>query len=301
MRRPDHDASDPASCADAAVTAPRRSLGAEGSELPRLEVLFDTDGLPAFDLPAELAAAYGGAFGLDEPRLYANFVETLDGVVAIPSVASSNKLIAAESASDRFVMGLLRACADALVIGAGTLAASPRSLWTPEQAFPAAASAFAALRRRLGRDSAPEIVVLSARGLVDPAHPSFEAGAFVLTTDAGAQRLAGRLPAAANVLSLGAGDQIDPTRAVAELHTRGNRLILCEGGPHTIGAFLEAGLVDELFLTLSPLLVGRPGGTDQRLALVEGIDLLPAGPPEARLLGVRRDASHLFLRYALGS
>jgi riboflavin biosynthesis pyrimidine reductase len=268
--------------------------------LPELELLFETDGLPVFDLPAELTKGYGGPFGLDETLFYANFVATLDGVVAIPSVPSSNKLIAAGSASDRFVMGLLRACADALVVGAGTLAASPRSLWTPVQAFPDAGAAYAALRQRLGRAGGPEIVVLSASGLIDPAHPSFEAGALVLTTDAGSARLAGRLPKAATVISLGEEERLDPARVVDELRRLGHRLILSEGGPHSIAPFLEAGLVEELFLTVSPLLVGRPPG-DPRLGLVEGIDLLPGGPANARLLGIRRHDDHLFLRYAIGS
>ena len=268
--------------------------------LPALELLHEAAGLPAFELPGELAAAYGGTLGFEEPRLYANFVATVDGVVAIPSVPGSNKLIAAGSASDRFVMGLLRACADALVIGAGTLTASPRSLWTAEQAYPDAAAAFAALRRALGRTAAPEIVVLTASGRVDPGHPSFAAGALVLTTDEGAARLEGRLPAAAAVVSLGGGDRLDPAAAVEELHRRGHRLILSEGGSHSIGPLLAAGLVDELFLTVSPLLAGRPGN-DPRLGLVEGVDLLAGGPLEARLLGVRRDADHLFLRYAIGS
>jgi len=263
-----------------------------------LEVLYEAESLPAFDLPGELAALYGGTLGFDEPRLYANFVATVDGVVAIPSVASSNKLIAGGSASDRFVMGLLRACADALVIGSGTLAASPRSVWTPEQAFPDEAAAFAELRRRLGRATGPEVAVLSASGQVDPAHPAFEAGALIVTTDEGAARLGTRLPAATAVISLGAGPGLDPAEAVAALRERGYRLILSEGGPHAIGLLLAAGLVDELFLTVSPLLVGRHE-LDPRLGLVEGVDLLPTGPVEARLLGVRRDRDHLFLRYEL--
>ena len=65
-----------------------------------------------------------------------------------------------------------------------------------------------------------------------------------------------------------------------------------------LGSLLAARLVDELFLTVSPLLVGRPGG-DERLGLVEGADLLPGGPVAGRLLGVRRDGGHLFLRYEL--
>jgi riboflavin biosynthesis pyrimidine reductase len=262
-----------------------------------LELLYEPAGLPAFDLPQSLAASYPGTLGFEEPRLYANFVATADGVVAIPSVPQSNRLIAAASAADRFVMGLLRACAHAVVIGSGTLAASPNGRWTPDGAYPDAAEGFAELRSRLGLGGpAPEVVVLSASGAVDPTHPLFEAGGLVLTTDAGRSVLDGRLPASAAVLSLGAGPAIDPAAAVAALRDRGHRLILHEGGPHAIGSFLEAGTVNELFLTISPLLTGRTHH-DERLALVEGADLLPGR--STRLLGVRREAEHLFLRYGI--
>jgi riboflavin biosynthesis pyrimidine reductase len=260
--------------------------------IPALEVLFEVDGLPSFSLPDELAAAYGGSLGFEEPRVVANFVETIDGVVSIPSVPKSNRVIAAASEADRFVMGLLRACADAVVIGAGTLAASPRSLWTAEQAFPAAAEGFAELRRRLGKPPEAELVVIT-RGSVDPGHPGFEAGAVVLTNEAGAERLGGALPPEAIV---SVGESVEPTAAIAALHDRGHRLILHEGGPHAIGPFFAARLIDELFLTVSPRLTGRTS-SDPRFALVEETDLLPNGPLDARVLGVRRDADHLFLRY----
>ncbi len=256
-----------------------------------LQLLWEADGLPAFDLPAELAALYPGSLGFDETRLYANFVATLDGAVAIPSVPQSNKLIAAGSASDRFVMGLLRACSDAVVIGSGTLAASPGGVWTPEQAYPDAADAFAELRLKLGRPPELELVVLSASGNLDPGHPALER-AVVLTTDAGAARLGDRV----RTVSLGSGSAIDPTAVIGTLRARGHRRLLHEGGPHVIGSFLEAGAVDELFLTVSPLLLGR-SPTEPRLGLVEGADLLPG--LNTRLLGVRHAGDHVFLRYEI--
>lgn len=265
------------------------------SALP-LELIWELEGLPAFDLPPELETLYGGPLGFDEPRLFANFVSTLDGVVAIPSLAGSNRLISGASSADRFVMGLLRACSDAVVLGAGTLAGSPRSLWTPERAYPDAGGAFAELRRRLGRPPKPELVVLSASGRIDPGHPALAAGALVLTTDAGEALLAGKLPSNSTMQALGEHGPLDPQRVTDVMHERGHRLILSEGGPHAIGPFLRAGLVDELFLTLSPLLLGRHLG-EERLALVEGEDLLPEGPVTARLLGIRRSEDHVFLRY----
>jgi riboflavin biosynthesis pyrimidine reductase len=262
-----------------------------------LELLFEAGGLPAFDLPESLASLYGGSLGFEEPRLFANFVESADGVVAIPSVPLSNKLIAAGSAADRFLMGLLRACADVVVIGSGTLMGSSRGLWTAEQAFPDAAGGFVELRSRLGRPAEVDAAVLSASGGVDPAHPVFARGGLVLTTDEGAAFLAGKLPPE-QIVSLGPGPFLEAGAAVDALRERGHRLILSEGGPRVFGSLLAAGLVDELFLTVSPLLTGRLIG-DERLSLVEEADLVPGGTQGLRLLGVRRDGDHLFLRYEL--
>jgi riboflavin biosynthesis pyrimidine reductase len=259
-----------------------------------LELLYEPAGLPAFDLPPSLAALYPGTLGFDEPCVFANFVATTDGVVAIPSIPLSNKLIAARNPADRFVMGLLRACADCVALGSGTLAASPKGLWSPAQAYPDAATGYDELRAGIGRTSGPEIAILSTSGDVDPGHPLFEAGGIVVTTDAGAARLDGRLPSASEALPV--GPAATPGRVLDALRARGHRLILHEGGPHVIGSFLAAGAVDELFLTVSPLLTGRPG-TDVRLALVEGSDLLPGVP--TRLLGARRETDHLMLRYGI--
>jgi riboflavin biosynthesis pyrimidine reductase len=132
-----------------------------------LDVLYEAGGLPSFDLPDALLHDYGGPFGLAESSVFANFVASADGVTAIPSLPRSNALVAGGSASDRFVMGLLRASADVLVIGSGTMNAAPRSLWTAEQAYPAAGEAYAELRRRLGRPAEPELAILSAKGSVD--------------------------------------------------------------------------------------------------------------------------------------
>lgn len=261
-----------------------------------LELLWEPAGLPAFELPAGLAALYPGTLGFDAPRVFANFVETVDGVVAIPSVAQSNKLVAAGNEADRFVMGLLRACADAVVVGSGTLSASPGGLWTAEQAYPGAAGLFREFRLARGLPAEPEVAILSSSGVIEGEHPVFEAGAVLITTDIGRKLLGNRLPAASTLVSLGGGTVVDPAAALGALRARGHRLILHEGGPHVIGSFLAAGVVDELFLTFSPLLTGRTVA-EPRLALVEGVDLLPG--TALRLLGVRRETDHLFGRYAI--
>ena len=262
-----------------------------------LEVLFEVDGLPETPLPAELERLHGGRLGFREPCLYTNFVATLDGVVAIPGMRNSNAFVAGESDADRFLMGLLRAMADVVLIGSGVLRASPRGTWQASAIFPPAASAYAELRKSLGVPATVDVALLTGSGSVDPAHPVLELGALVLTTDSGAERLRGSLPAASTILPLGADPRIPPDEILRALRERGYGRILSEAGPHTFGELLDARLVDELFLTSSPLLVGA-AGPGSRLALVEGADLVPDAA-RARLLSLRRDGSHLFHRYAI--
>ena len=266
--------------------------------LPALEPLFEIPELPEFDVPVALTKAYGGPLGFSEPRLYANFVATLDGVVAIPGATQSNRMISAHSEADRFVMGLLRACADVVLVGAGTLLSSPRTLWTAEHAYPAAAPLYRQLRRSRGRPPRPTLAVLSGSGSLDPRHRALEEGALVLTSERGAARLRGRLPRSATILAVGADTPLDPEAVVKALRQRGDELILSEGGPTAFAALVAAGLVDELFLTTSPLLAGRSQGSS-RPALVEHAEFLPARTVEGKLLTLRRAGSHLFTRYQL--
>ena len=261
-----------------------------------LELLYERAGLLAAELPAPLQELYGGALGFDEPRLYANFVSTIDGVVAIPSIPRSNALIAAGSEGDRFVMGLLRAFADVVLVGAGTLAASPKGTWLPDRVYPPAAEAFAELRARLGRPERPEVAILTGHGSISPDHPVLASGAVVLTSEPGAARLGG-LPPASTLVVLGEEPTIDLRRAIDALHGRGHRLILCEAGPHTFGGLVAEGVVDELFLTISPFLAGDRGHMS-RYGLAEAADLMPPGV-RAHPLSVRRHEEHLFLRYEL--
>jgi len=269
------------------------------SHLQPLEALFEMPGLPGFDLPDELAAIYGGTVGFPQPRLYANFVASVDGVVALPALLESSHLIAAGSEHDRFVMGLLRACADAVLIGAGTLHGSPRTHWTAEHAYPPAAPLYAELRRWRGRPPQPTLAVLSGSGRINPQHPGLRERSLVLTSEQGAAELGRRLPRSAAIVPISDQPPLDPALAVDTLRAGGHELILCEGGPLLFGELAGAGLVDELFLTLSPVLAGH-GGTSGQLSLLEGAELLPGGTSAATLLTLRRADSHLFLRYQLG-
>ena len=78
----------------------------------------------------------------------------------------------------------------------------------------------------------------------------------------------------------------------------GLQLLLTEGGPTLVGRLLAEDLLDELFLTTSPLLLGRLGG-DERKSLVDGVDLRAAGTGKLTLSSVRRRGSFLYLRYSI--
>jgi riboflavin biosynthesis pyrimidine reductase len=260
------------------------------------EVLAENAGVPTVELPESLRRLHGGDLGLAASCVYANFVSTLDGVVAIPSLPRSNEVINGGSDADRFLMGLLRAMADAVVIGAGVLRASPRGTWRAEKIYPPEADAYAALRRSLDLPTTPEIAIVTGSGSIDPMHPVLSARAVVLTSDMGAERLAGAIPATCDLVSLGESSRFPGGAVLDALEARGHRRILCEAGPHTFGSLLQAGRMDELFLTTSPMLAGN-AGPQSRLRIVEGFDLAPL--VEGRLLSVRRHGSHLFTRYAI--
>lgn len=262
-----------------------------------LEVLDEVEGLPSYDLPDDLRRLYGGGLGFDGPRLYANFVQTVDGVVSIPELPRSNALIADGSEGDHFVMGLLRALADAVLIGSGTLLASPTGGWRPDGVYPDGADAFAELRRRRGQGERPVVAVVTSGASLDPSHPLLERGALVVTTERAESRLRELVPPASEVVAVSGGDWVDLAAALALLRTRGHELVLAEAGPTVFSSLLAGGLVDELFLTVSPLFAGR-GGL-RRLSLAEDVELLPDARVRGRPLSVRRQDAHLFLRYAL--
>ncbi|MGC2192413.1 MAG: dihydrofolate reductase family protein [Candidatus Dormiibacterota bacterium] len=269
------------------------SLVPPETPLAPLEQLFQSADLPEYQLPGELATLYGGPFGLPSSLLYSNFVTSLDGVAVVGP--SSGSKLSGNSQADRFVMGLLRACSEAILIGSGTLSGSPGHVWTAEHIFPPQAGAYRELRRRLGLSERPTLVIASSSGKVDLGHPGLAHPALLLTSELGRERLveAGRH----QVVVVGPGPELDPTRMVEAVRRAGHRLILTEGGPRLMGQLLGAGQVDQLFLTVSPLLAGRPE-RERRAGFVDGVDLLE-GERSAwlSLLSARRHGSHLFLRY----
>ena len=261
-----------------------------------LRTLFELEGLPTSPLPDTLRLRYGGDVGFPLQTVYANFVTSLDGIAALdPETPPS--VISGKSDTDRFLMGLLRAFADAVVVGAGTLRAEPRHRWTPAHIYPSLSSEYSELRAALGLEPEPQLVLLTRRGDVDPSLPAFEHGALVVTTDEAASRLQRPLPSASRAVGL-PERELNVSKMLDVVRTEGHSTILTEGGPTVLGEFLKDGVLDELFLTLSPRIAGRTAG-DQRLSLVESYAYPPSGLQPATLLSAKQDGSHLFLRYRI--
>lgn len=271
-----------------------------------MDTLYGVERGERLPLSPALTALYGRlgfAPHPGRPYVVANFVTTLDGVVAfdIPGRPGGGD-ISGHNPHDRAVMGLLRAVADAIVVGAGTLRAEPRHIWTAEHIFPALAVEYAALRSALGKAEPPLNVLVTARGDLDLDLPIFQSGAvpvLLITTAEGERQLRARaVPATVRIAavrergSIGARAILEAVRAV-----RPSDVILVEGGPHLLGDFLAARQLDEQFLTLAPQIAGRDAA-NERPGLVMGTRFAPDTPLWGTLISVKRAGSHLFLRYA---
>lgn len=256
-------------------------------------------------LPEALSARYGGDLAIplrtDRPTVISNFVSTLDGVVSYntPEAAGGGE-ISGFFEPDRFVMGLLRALADVVLVGAGTLRAAPGEAWTPGFIHPHSALSFTALRRRLGLRPNPITAVVSGSGNIDLRHPGLRDPAVelvIITTDVGSTALREqRVSTHADIRAV--GDRVTSRDIVETLGFHGAELVLCEGGPHLLGQLLAEDLVDELFLTFAPQIAGRSTLTP-RLGLIEETAFDLADARWARLADLRSAGDHLFARYRL--
>jgi riboflavin biosynthesis pyrimidine reductase len=273
--------------------------------LPRLETLFDRAEGEAIPLPPALREAYGGDLRFPaghQPHVFANFVTTLDGLVSFGIAgAESARFISRGHPGDRLVMGILRASADTVVSGSGTLRAEGRVTWTPQQIFPAAADLYGEIRRARGAPERTRVAILTASGEIDleaAVFRSADAEPIVVTSAAGAERLAARGTGTVRVRAVGerAPTMREAIDAVAA--ETGARLILSEAGPSLFGKMLAEGVVDELFLTVAPHLAGRskerPG-----IPLVDETAFAPDRSPWGELVSAKRSNGFLLLRYTL--
>jgi riboflavin biosynthesis pyrimidine reductase len=285
----------------------------EGQRMRLVRTLIDCDKQDAESvLTQELRELYDGDLRLHTPGparpfVIANFVSTLDGVVSYEMKGKSGgSTISGSDPADRFIMGLLRASADAVMVGAGTLHdVSAKSLWTPEYVYPDAKRLYAEYRiNALHKPEYPLLVIVSGSGQLELERAIFRTPAMravVITTSAGRDELTRRGAATLDTVELCVLDSSSGTiapRAILQLLQSqfGVKALLHEGGPTLFGQFLAAGAVDELFLTLSPQIAGR-GRDVTRPSVVQGVQFLPDSAPWFQMVSVKEQAAYLYLRY----
>jgi len=263
-------------------------------------------------LPRELRELYDGdlhfsASPAARPLVIANFVSTLDGVVSYGTKdESGGSTISGSDPADRFIMGLLRASADAIVVGAGTLRdVSAKSLWTPEYVYPDAKHLYAEYRAIVQhKQEYPLLVIVSGSGLLELDRAIFRTPAVrtvVITTSAGRDELTRRGASTLGSVEMHALDsssgRITPQAILQLLQSQfGVKTLLHEGGPTLFGQFLAAEAVDELFLTLSPQIAGRKGDAT-RPAILQGVEFMPDYAPWFQMVSAKEKAAYLYLRY----
>lgn len=196
------------------------------------------------------------------PYVLANMVTSLDGASSIEGASGT---INAHAPGDRRVFRALRDASDAVLAGTGTIAAEGyrRLIATPERRAARAAAGLA-----------PDAiaVVLSRSGRVPDAVPMLDDPAQPVRTFI--------------------GDDADPARAFAELRAQGIRVLLCEGGPSLLGDLIRRDLVDDLYLTIAPVL----GSGDPERTLLAGS---PDHPRTLELRWLLEQGGGLHARYAM--
>jgi len=209
-----------------------------------------------------------------------NFVASLDG-----AAAREGRSGGLGGDADKRVFELLRRWADVVLVGAGTVRAEGYGGMRVDDVA-------AAWRTAHGFAAQPVLALVSARLDLDPASTVFTQAPvrpIVYTVAGAAPERRETLAEVADVVAVGAAD-LEPTAVRADLVARGLRRIHSEGGPSLFGTFLEAGVVDELCLTLAPTL---EAGSADRIA--HGEHGVPTG---MRLAGLLRSTDdELLLRY----
>lgn len=275
------------------------------------ELLLDEDDRAGASLPEPFQAVYGGNWRvpLEDPYVYVNFVVSRDGRVSFAEPGhNSGADVSDFDPRDQWLMGLLRARADAVMVGDGTLAIELDHLWTADFICPKDAEAFDQLRRTEALRPVPLTVFVSILGDLPWEATVFtepSAEIVVATTPSGARAIETASPTVAGTLDVLAfgGEQVDLGALVGTLASRfGVERLLCEGGPRLYGSLLQARVAHDEFVTLSPLVLGDDRNGPVRPSLVEGVRFAPASAPRSRLVSVRRAGDHLYLRsrYAAG-
>lgn len=210
---------------------------------------------------AELARLYAYPDSGD-PRIWlrANFIGSIDGGATL-----TGKSGGLGGPGDRSLFMLLRALADIVLVGAGTVRV--------ENYGGARLNVAERLRRRdRGQSEVPRLAIVSRSGQLDRELRVFtdtELPPLVLTSASAAEATRRRLAGHAEVLDCSDRDpdRVDEAAVLTALAERGQYRVLTEGGPTLLGSFIERDLLDELCLTVAPFLVG---GLARRIATGPG-------------------------------
>lgn len=236
------------------------------------QTLFDDAGPSALDHPGY--APYG-KLGFPEahnarPWTYANFVQSIDGIASFKGPHAAGADIS-QSVEDRWLMDLLRAHADAIILGINTLVEETLS-WPQLNSgrgpvYRIENEILRDLRAKLGRKR-ERVIFVTASARIDPrAYKVFDGDqmdAAILTTKAGSATLQSK-GVKAEIIVAGEERLIDLPLAMSILRQQmGIEHLLCEGGPTFYGSMSHAALIDEKFVTVSPLEIGlyAPAGQE---------------------------------------
>lgn len=234
--------------------------------------------LPTPEGAVDLDEAYAWPVGTRCVR--GNMVASADGAAVLDDVSGT-----LSGPADRRVFAVLRGLAEVILVGAGTVRRENYGGVRPT-------AARRQRRRDTGLADVPPIAVVSRELALDAANRLFTdtvVRPLVITCAAAPTDRQAALADVADVLVAGE-DAVDLGLALHQLAARGYRRVLCEGGPRLLAAVIAGGHLDELCLTVSPLLVGGPAGR------VLAGPALPE-PVGLRLLGVLEEDGALFLRY----
>jgi riboflavin-specific deaminase-like protein len=224
---------------------------------------------------------------MSRPYLVLNMVSTADGRATLGGRSG-----AIGNEADKELFHGLRTTIDAVMVGAGTVRAEHygRLVRDPRRRE---------IRRNRGLTEEPLACIVSGRLALSSEIPLLadpHARVAILTTSEAS--LAEDCRATVEYVRAARDGILDLQGAMAELHERfGVRTVLCEGGPHLNAQLLAEGLVDELFLSLSPRLAGGDA-VGETLRILSGPELDP--PISLELVSALEHESHLFLRYRVG-
>jgi riboflavin biosynthesis pyrimidine reductase len=280
------------------------------------QILFDEGEPPVIDDDAY--RPYGNlgfpALPGDRPWIYANFVQSLDGVASFKGRHATGADIS-QSAEDRWLMDLLRAHADAVLLGINTLVEETALSGDRGPVYRIEAPLLQQLRKKLGLKREKNIFVTGASRLDLSAFRVFDGDhvdALIVTTATGASRLAEKKSHPhVQVIVAGQGEIVDLHQAMRILYKDfGLRRLLCEGGPTLYGHMLGAGLIDEKFVTVSPVEIGiliparqEPSAAEmsnppkQRPTTFMAPGFVKENAPWYQWISCRRVGDHQFSRY----